>query len=224
MLATIVGLDDQGYESTRSPFGLAIGTAFVPENTGPDWVLFSDLIPMMQASVLEDTGFTVPGCTVRADSRYDTLRLLIYEAPLAALRLPTYGRFEPGGPDAPVVDPLTGAPLGLALSLAGGMTPLELLVRHVERFVRDHLPKLVNLSDVAQLDAAIGDDGPAILGDARMAIECLDELRRLAQRGAFSDAPEVARRLRSGRDSISAEAYLGVTDSTADLGAEAVSE
>jgi len=45
----------------ESPVYVHLGPALVPEDTGPDWVLFRELIPQLRDRVRASTGVTIPG-------------------------------------------------------------------------------------------------------------------------------------------------------------------
>ncbi|MEO7941928.1 MAG: hypothetical protein ABIR34_00865 [Marmoricola sp.] len=158
LMDVLTQLLDLGKDSPvpRSHFSFVLGEGFIPEDTGPDWTLFQDLVPAMKDRVEDETGFRMPGCFVRGDYVVgDALWLLTYGAVREAHRLPTRGwivECEPG--DALCRDPLTDVPVRVSDSEArpaGAWSPLEFALRWVERFALEHLPELVTVWDLTQL-------------------------------------------------------------------------
>lgn len=193
-----LGLSDVEPGDLRSPFSFAIGTAFVPDDTGPDWELFRDLVPAMKARVQADTGFEMPGCFVRADyGAPDALWLLANNGAYSAMRLPTHGWIVPGGgPDAHWTDPVSGRRMAMVDDVErppDGVTPLEFLARHVEVFARDRLPAFVNFWDV---DDLIGADDPLrerLLSDPASVLGAIDSIREAMREGRYAARDDLRR-------------------------------
>jgi len=197
-LAVLLGINESDPDAGRSYFSFIIGSDFVPDDTGPDWELFSTLIPAMRERIEEETGFAAPGCLVREDPQWrDTLRLLINDCQLEAFRLPANGFLHlSDNPDTGLTDPLSNQPVTHEQKASGphSWTPIQFLMRHVERFMRDHIAELVAPFHVWEYARRLGDDIAARVGsDPRVFLEWLAQLRLMAADGHLHDPDAVAR-------------------------------
>ena len=189
-----LGFDVPPSEGYRSYLSFILGDAFVPEDTGPKWSLFSELIPALTERIRTATGYSIPGFNVRRDRRGDpenVLHLILHEAVIKTYHLPTDGMvvLVPEPPDVGPgvftgVDPLSGSPV--IQVRAGdveppGVTerwkPLEFVMRHVERFVRDNLASVVSVSDAVSSADPDSKRGRAVLSDAVAFTGWLAEVR-----------------------------------------------
>jgi hypothetical protein len=200
VLGDLTGMNTPTPEASISYFSFMIGSDFVPNDTGPSWELFRQLIPAMKERILSDTGFVMPGCYVSGDWRSpDSLRLMIYLRLMEAHRLPTRGFIRPAtaSESHALRDPLTGIPVVAdhgADEPAGSWTPLEFLMRHVERFAREHLPELVGPWHVHESAKRLGGEVLArVTSDPGLFTKWLRLLRETARAGAMQNAAAVDR-------------------------------
>jgi hypothetical protein len=199
-LAASLAINSDVTEEYTSHFSILLGKDFVPEDTGPDWILFHELFPGLRDRIRADTGFEIPGCRVRADRNHrDTLWVLLNGAPLGVYRLPTRGvvRRARAGEPASLVDPLTGDAVvdDPGASVEPGWTPLEFAMRHVERIAREHLGELVTV--LSLYEVLRGVDGPAaasVTSDARAVMSALGRLRAEVTGATWAD-PEMPQRV-----------------------------
>jgi hypothetical protein len=159
-LASILGLDQPREANNRRYVYVTLGDAFIPEDTGESWVLFSDYIPALRARIESETGFTIPGFGVRRDRLHrppGLVQLLFHEVIRATFYLPTDGAVArvPGASsqhhdpltDEPVVHIPPGAPVPEGVTEM--WQPLEYVMRHVEYLVRQNLAETVTVWDAA---------------------------------------------------------------------------
>jgi hypothetical protein len=207
MLCDLLGMNTPVSEDRSSYFSFIAGSDFIPDDTGPDWELFRDLIPAMRERIRRDTGFVMPGCTVRGDWRNpDSLWLTVYLGLMEAHRLPTHGFIQPAASaeSHDLRDPLTGDPVVVERDdrPADSWTPLEFLMRHVERFARDHLAELVGPWHVRESAERVGEDVlELVTSSPAVFTNWLQLLRKAARAGTLQDADAAAHRI--------AEAVLG---------------
>jgi hypothetical protein len=77
-----------------------------------------------------------------------------------------------------------------------GRAPLELVVAHVERFVRSHLASLVTIAHVRpSADGMDAESGERVSSDAALLIEWLDALREAAREGRMHDASALSQEI-----------------------------
>jgi tetratricopeptide (TPR) repeat protein len=208
VLCDLAGMNTTAPDNSVSYFSFVIGSDFVPADTGPDWDLFRQLIPAMKERILNDTGFIMPGALVRADWRSpDSLRLMIYLRLMEARRLPAHGFIRPAtaGESHALHDPLTGSPVVVDHGgnvPAGSWTPLEFLVRHVERFAREHLAELIGPWHVRESAERLGGEVlERVTSDPAPFTKWLQLLREAARAGDMRHTAAI--------DSRIAEAVLG---------------
>lgn len=207
LLVPAVGLAAPAAPEYRSHVAFSLGDAFVPEDTGPNWILFSDYLPKLKETIEKETGWQLPGFNVRGDHTGEPGRvcMILNGAVLETYLLPTDGVLVPVGDavdatdagnaadgvssrltDAPR-DPITEdrvlhvrpdeAPPATTVDTTQAWQPLEFVVRHVERFVRRHLADLVTVWDVVSLAAELGDEQAQRLSDPVVLSEWLMQTR-----------------------------------------------
>jgi tetratricopeptide (TPR) repeat protein len=164
-LSSLLGLDTVIVPQLRSHVSFELGYAFVPEDTGPDWVLFSTYIPALQARIEMDRGYVMPGFNVRLDATSPgSLHLQLHETIFESLDLPFEGSIALVAPQPPwTVGSVVPNPLeqGWAVHVPPQAQPpadtielwepLEFAMWHVERFVRAHLADIVTVWDAVGL-------------------------------------------------------------------------
>jgi hypothetical protein len=199
-LADLLGINELPDDTQRSYFSFVIGSDFVAEDTGPNWELFSTLIPGMKTRIKKETGFAPPGCLVRADPYWrDTLRLLINDCQLKTCQLPTTGLLRlSDNASTGLTDPLTNQPVTHEEKAPDqhSWTPMQFLMRHVERFMRDHIAELVTPSHVWDYANLLGDEAVHWVGsDSRLFLTWLALIRRMAVNADLHDPDAVAHAL-----------------------------
>jgi hypothetical protein len=211
LLSSGAGLDAEPTYSYRSHLSFVLGDAFVPDDTSQQWVLFSRYIPDLRERILAETGYRMPGFNVRAD-RYggevNIVHLLLHDAIIETHRLPTDGvvvRYPrpdlDGSPDgATLTDPLTGDPVGhlrwdepMPPTVVEVWEPLEFVMRHVERFVRQQLANIVTIWDVRQMADEAGPEAVDQLADPAVFVRWLSEARQEIARGGSTDLAAMGR-------------------------------
>jgi hypothetical protein len=200
VLSALLGLGNDAPEH-RSYFSFVLGTDFVPADTGSDWALFKDLVPAMKERVEKQTGYSMPGCFVRGDyMARDALWILTNGAVREAHRLPTRGWIVACDPeDALCRDPLTGDSVRVSDSSsrpAAAWSPLEFMMRWVERFVLEHTSDLVSVWDIGLLVDSEDPDFNRLLAQPQHLVEALDIVRTWVADGTSTDTSHVADALR----------------------------
>jgi hypothetical protein len=186
---------------SRSHFSFVLGRDFIPEDTGPDWSLFADIVPAMKARVKSKSGFTMPGCFVRGDyTERDALWILTNGALREAHRLPTRGwivRCEPG--QELCRDPLTGEHVAVSHvdeRPAGAFSPLEFAMRWVESFVFRHRVDLFTIWDLAMLIDEHDPESNRLVADPMLFVAAMDLVREAGRGEGIIDYPQLALSLR----------------------------
>jgi hypothetical protein len=195
VLGALTGMNTTASVDRISYFSFKMGSDLVPSDTGPNWELFRELIPAMRERIRSDTGFSMPGCYVSRDRRSpDGLRLMIYLRLIEAHRLPTHGFIRPAaaGESHDLRDPMTGIPVVAddgAEVPAGSWTPLEFLMRYVERFAREHLAELVGPWHVRESAERFGGEALArVTSDPALFTKWLRLLRESARAADMREA------------------------------------
>jgi hypothetical protein len=205
VLAESVGF---GAGSTRPehprPLKFSIGSDLLPADPGPEWRMFTELLPHLRDRVQDDTGVMLPACTVTPEPhRRDGLRMFLYDAPLRSLTVPTRGWIVPDE-HGELTDPLSGRRVRVvegSIRPTGALDPLEFVMRHVERFSRDHIAEFLTVWDVQSVAAeASADVAQQVTSDARLLREWLGAIRDAVARGERYDPSEFARRLCAGTE------------------------
>jgi hypothetical protein len=186
----------------RRQLKFSIGADLIPTDPGPDWRMFDELLPGLRQRIQQETGVTLPPCTVTPEfHRHEGLRLFIHDAPLRGLTIPTHGWIVPDE-HGELQDPLTGRAARVvegAIRPPDGWDPLEFAMRHVERFCRDHLAEVITVWDVSMSASRAGPDvADRVTGDARLLLEWLAALRGAIMRGERREPAEIANELGLG--------------------------
>lgn len=186
----------------RRPLKFSIGGDLLPADPGSEWRMFTELLPHLRDRVEDDTGVMLPSCAVTSEShRRDGLRMFLYDAPLRSLTVPTRGWIVPDE-HGELTDPLSGRRMRVvegSIRPTGAFDPLEFVMRHVERFCRDHIAEFLTVWDVQSVAAEAGADvAQQVTSDARLLREWLGAIRDAVARGERYDPSEFARRLSAG--------------------------
>jgi tetratricopeptide (TPR) repeat protein len=199
VLGELVGLSSTWWpEQRRRPLVVALGPDLLPEQPDQSWVFFTDLLPGMRERIFSETGFEPPACSVMPEWEHrDGLRLLANDAPLQVIRLPTTGYVHPVKRAADgLVDPLTGDPVAVDHGPnppPGSWTPLGFAIRHIERFVRDHLTEFVSVTDAAANSSQLAPEVAArVTSDPTILLTCQKLLREAVGRGEAHDRDALA--------------------------------
>lgn len=201
LLADLAGLNVDPEARQNYVLAMVLGDAFVPEDTGPDWVLFAQYVPDLRVRVERDIGYRLPGIRVRGDAfRPDVLEIEVIGSAVETHVLPVDGMIARAGRPGFGVDPLTGEPVEhvppgdpLPPGTEAAWTPLEFGMRHVERFVREHLAEIVSVPDVTELAERAGPVWMDRIDDPTMFRGWLAELRRDIHLGGAVEPEDRAR-------------------------------